>query len=109
MSPDSSAERNAAGMRALVADLRAHLTRVRTGGGAAATERHHRRGKLTARERVDRLVDPGSAFLEFSALAANGMYDDDAPSAGIITGIGIVNGTRSWPTTPPSRAAPTTR
>ena len=93
MSTDSSAERNAAGMRALVEELRAHLTRVRAGGGTAATERHHQRGKLTARERIDRLVDPGSPFLEFSALAANGMYDGDAPSAGIITGIGIVSRT----------------
>ena len=93
MTPDSSAERNAAAMRALVEDLRAHLARVHAGGGAAAVERHHKRGKLTARERIDRLVDPGAAFLEFSALAANGMYDGDAPAAGIVTGIGTVAGT----------------
>src|ERR1700744_2358000 len=79
-------------MRSLVDELRTHLLRVREGGGAAAVERHHQRGKMTARERVDRLLDPGAAFLEFSALAANGMYDNDAPSAGIITGIGNVNG-----------------
>src|SRR5580704_6764094 len=80
-------------MLALVEELRAHLTRVRAGGGAAATERHHARGKLTARERIDRLVDPGAPFLELSALAANGMYDGDAPAAGIVTGIGTVSGT----------------
>src|SRR5580693_2702417 len=80
-------------MLALVEELRAHLARVRAGGGAAATERHHARGKLTARERIDRLVDPGAPFLEFSALAAHGMYDGDAPSAGIVTGIGTVSGT----------------
>ena len=80
-------------MLALVAELRAHLARVREGGGGAATERHRKRGKLTARERIDRLLDPGSAFLEFSALAANGMYDGGAPAAGIVTGIGTVSGT----------------
>ena len=80
-------------MLALTGELRAQLLRVREGGGAAATERHRKRGKLTARERIDRLIDPGAAFLEFSALAANGMYDGDAPAAGIITGIGTVNGT----------------
>ena len=93
MTPDSSAEQNAAAMLALVAELRGHLARVREGGGKAATERHHERGKMTARERIDRLVDPGSPFLELSALAANGMYDGDAPSAGIVTGIGTVSGT----------------
>jgi acetyl-CoA carboxylase carboxyltransferase component len=93
MPPEPSAERNATAMLALVAELRAHLARVRAGGGSAATERHRRRGKLTARERIDRLVDPGSAFLEFSALAANGMYDGGAPAAGIVTGIGTVSGT----------------
>jgi propionyl-CoA carboxylase len=80
-------------MLAAVEELRARLARVRAGGGRAATERHHQRGKLTARERIDRLIDPGSAFLEFSALAANGMYDDEAPAAGIVTGIGTVSGT----------------
>ena len=93
MPPEPSTERNAAAMAVLVAELRERLTRTREGGGPDATERHHQRGKLTARERIDRLVDPGSAFLEFSALAANGMYGDDAPSAGIVTGIGTVSGT----------------
>jgi acetyl-CoA carboxylase carboxyltransferase component len=85
-------EPNARAMRALVDDLRARLLRVRDGGGPAAITRHRARGKLTARERIDRLVDPGAAFLEFSALAANGMYNDAAPAAGIVTGIGVVNG-----------------
>jgi len=85
--------RNSAAMGALVEELRAHLSRARAGGGAAALERHRKRGKLTARERIDRLIDPASAFLEFSTLAANGMYDDAAPAAGIVTGIGTVNGT----------------
>jgi acetyl-CoA carboxylase carboxyltransferase component len=82
-----------AAMLALVEDLRARLERVREGGGSAAVERHRKRGKLTARERIDRLIDPGAPFLEFSALAANGMYGDDAPAAGIVTGIGTVSAT----------------
>ncbi|MGA2395425.1 MAG: carboxyl transferase domain-containing protein [Candidatus Lustribacter sp.] len=93
MPPEASTEHNAAAMLALVEELRANLARVRAGGGTAATERHHQRGKLTARERIDRLVDPGAPFLELSALAAHGMYDGDAPSAGIVTGIGTVSGT----------------
>jgi acetyl-CoA carboxylase carboxyltransferase component len=77
---------------ALVADLRARLTQVKLGGGAEAVKRHLARGKLLARERVDRLIDPDTPFLELSPLAANGMYDDGAPSAGIVTGIGQVEG-----------------
>ena len=84
--------RNAALLESQVADLRQRLQRVRAGGGSEATAKHRKRGKLTARDRIDRLVDPGSDFLEFSALAANGMYDDGAPSAGILTGIGMVEG-----------------
>ncbi|MHB8461901.1 MAG: carboxyl transferase domain-containing protein [Vulcanimicrobiaceae bacterium] len=89
-SPDFA--RNAQRLESQVADLRARLRTVRQGGGDDATAKHRKRGKLTARDRVDRLVDPGSDFLEFSALAANGMYDDGAPSAGVVTGIGIVEG-----------------
>jgi 3-methylcrotonyl-CoA carboxylase beta subunit len=85
--------RNAGAMAALVEELRAHLARVRGGGGSVATDRHRKRGKLTARDRIDRLVDPGTAFLEISALAATGMYHDDAPAAGMIAGIGTVAGT----------------
>src|ERR1700730_3825250 len=76
----------------LVSDLRARLAQVRTAGGAEAIKRHRGRGKLLARERIEQLVDPGTPFLEFSALAANGMYDDEAPSAGMVTGIGSVEG-----------------
>ena len=77
---------------ALVEDLNAQLERVRKGGGESARERHVGRGKLLPRERVDRLLDPGAPFLECSALAAHGLYDDEAPGAGIITGIGRVSG-----------------
>ena len=83
---------NAAAMRALVEDLRAKVRRVAEGGGAAAREKHAARGKLLPRERVDRLLDPGTSFLEVGQLAALGMYDDQAPSAGIITGVGRVEG-----------------
>ncbi|MCA1644588.1 MAG: methylcrotonoyl-CoA carboxylase, partial [Chloroflexi bacterium] len=76
----------------LVTDLRARLRRARAGGGEEAVRRHRGRGKLLARERIERLIDPGTPFLELSPLAANGMYDDDAPSAGIVTGIGSVQG-----------------
>jgi acetyl-CoA carboxylase carboxyltransferase component len=79
-------------MGALVAELRERTAEVARGGGEKAIERHRSRGKLTARERVDRLLDPGSAFLELGALAAWEMYDRQAPSAGIVTGIGVVEG-----------------
>ena len=84
-------------MAALVADLRARQATVAgrgAGGDDRSIARHRERGKLPVRERIDRLVDPGSPFLELSPLAANGLYDDDAPSAGIVTGIGSVEGTR---------------
>jgi acetyl-CoA carboxylase carboxyltransferase component len=80
-------------MAVLVDELRGQLARVRGGGGTQAVERHRKRGKLTARDRIDRLVDPGTPFLELSALAAHGMYHDDAPAAGMISGIGTVDGT----------------
>jgi acetyl-CoA carboxylase carboxyltransferase component len=79
-------------MQELVAELRERTAGVARGGGEKAVERHRSRGKLTARERVDRLVDPGTAFLELNALAAFDLYDGDAPSAGIVTGIGVVEG-----------------
>ncbi len=79
-------------MEELVAELRERTAEVARGGGEKATERHRSRGKLPARERVDRLVDPGTAFLELNALAAWEMYDGGAPSAGIVTGIGVVEG-----------------
>ncbi len=76
----------------LVEELRERTAHVARGGGERATERHRARGKLTARERIDRLVDPGSAFLELNALAAWELYDDQAPAAGIVTGIGRIEG-----------------
>jgi acetyl-CoA carboxylase carboxyltransferase component len=79
-------------MERLVAELRERLVAVRSGGGPEAVEKHRRRNKLTARERVERLIDPGSDFLEFSALAATDMYDNGSPSAGMLTGIGVVEG-----------------
>src|SRR6059036_1980846 len=79
-------------MEALVAELRERTALVSRGGGEKALERHRSRGKLTARERIDLLVDPGSAFLELNALAAWGLYEGQAPSAGIVTGIGVVEG-----------------
>ena len=79
-------------MTALVAELRERMAAVARGGDEKSVERHRSRGKLTARERIDRLVDPDTAFLELNALAANGLYDGQAPSAGIVTGIGVVEG-----------------
>src|SRR5437879_2487456 len=79
-------------MGALVAELRERMGVVAQGGGEKAVERHRSRGKLTARERIDRLVDPDTAFLELNALAAWDLYDGQAPSAGIVTGIGVIEG-----------------
>src|SRR5215212_10359490 len=79
-------------MEALVAELRTHLAAVRQGGGPQYLERHRQQGKLPVRERIERLLDPGSPLLELSPLAAFGMYDDDAPGAGIVTGIGRISG-----------------
>ena len=83
-------------MTALLAELRARTAAVSergAGGDDASIARHRGRGKLPVRERIDHLLDPGSAFLELSALAANGLYEDEAPAAGIVTGIGRVEGT----------------
>jgi acetyl-CoA carboxylase carboxyltransferase component len=76
----------------LVEELRARSAQVAAGGGEKALARHRERGKLTARERIDRLIDPDAAFLELNALAAWDLYDGQAPSAGIVTGIGVVEG-----------------
>jgi acetyl-CoA carboxylase carboxyltransferase component len=89
---DATFELRRAWMEALVAELRERTALVAAGGGEKAVERHRSRGKLTARERIDRLVDPGTAFLELNALAAWELYDGDAPSAGIVTGVGVVVG-----------------
>jgi 3-methylcrotonyl-CoA carboxylase beta subunit len=80
------------GQLALVDELNERLARARAGGGQKSIDRHHSRGKLLARERVGRLCDPGTAFLELSALAADGVYADDTPSAGIVTGIATIHG-----------------
>ena len=92
--PASRANHDA--MSALVDDLRTRQATVAERGAAGddrSIERHRERGKLPVRERVDRLLDPGSAFLELSPLAATGLYDEDAPGAGIVTGIGRIEGT----------------
>ncbi|MDP2372213.1 carboxyl transferase domain-containing protein [Reyranella sp.] len=85
-------KRNAEAMRAQVDDLRQRTEKVRLGGGEESRKRHVSRGKLLPRERVRALLDPGSPFLELSPLAAMGMYDDEAPGSGVITGIGRVSG-----------------
>src|SRR5881398_3407384 len=87
---DETFERRRAAMEALVVELHERTALVARGGGKKALERHRSRGKLTARERIDRLIDPGSAFLELNALAAWDVYDGQAPGAGIVTGIGVV-------------------
>jgi 3-methylcrotonyl-CoA carboxylase beta subunit len=83
---------NAAHMRTQVEDLRAHSEKVAQGGGEAARSKHVARGKLLPRERVEQLLDAGTPFLEIGQLAALGMYNDEAPAAGLITGIGRVQG-----------------
>jgi 3-methylcrotonyl-CoA carboxylase beta subunit len=83
---------NRRAMEALVSDLREKIAIAARGGGESARARHLGRGKLLPRERIDRLLDPGSPFLECSPLAAFGMYDAEAPSAGLITGIGRIAG-----------------
>src|SRR2546423_14979063 len=75
-------------MEALVAELRERTALVARGGGERALERHRARGKLTARERIDRLVDPDSALLELSAFAARDLYEGPATGAGNVTGVG---------------------
>ncbi|KVL30166.1 carboxyl transferase domain-containing protein [Burkholderia sp. MSMB1835] len=83
---------NAAALEAVVADLRAKIEQLAQGGGQAARDKHLARGKLLPRDRIAQLLDPGAPFLELSQLAANGMYNDDAPGAGVITGIGRIAG-----------------
>jgi len=93
INPDSPAFRdNAKAMEALVDDLREKVGKIALGGSERSRERHIGRGKLLPRERVERLLDPGTPFLELSQMAAYGMYDDEVPSAGMITGIGRVAG-----------------
>jgi 3-methylcrotonyl-CoA carboxylase beta subunit len=91
-STDPEFRANVEHMARLVDELRGHRRRAAEGGPAEARARHAARGKLLARERVERLLDPGTPFLELSPLAAHGCYDDDAPGAGVITGIGSIAG-----------------
>src|SRR5436190_14050332 len=90
--PSEEHERRRERMERLVGELRERTAQIAQGGGEKAVERHRSRGKLPARERIDRLVDPGSAFLELSALAAWDVYEGQAPSAGVVTGIGVIEG-----------------
>ncbi len=77
----------------LIARLRAQHAAVLAGGGKAQVDRHHARGKILVRDRIDLLLDPGSPFLELSPLAAHGLYGGEVPAAGIVTGIGMVHDT----------------
>ena len=79
-------------MNAIVGEWREKTKRALDGGGEELIAKHKKRGKMLARERIDALLDDGAAFLEFSTLAANGMYGDEAPGAGIVTGLGRIHG-----------------
>ena len=83
---------NADRMRQLVGEHRERIARTALGGGPKYIERHRQQGKLPVRERIEKLIDPGTAFLELSPLAAYGLYEDGAPAAGVVTGIGRVSG-----------------
>ena len=89
---DSIFKTNRERMEHLLAELRQRTDAVRRGGGEKYVERHRQQGKLPVRERIARLLDPESPFLELSPLAAFDMYRNDAPSAGIVTGVGRVSG-----------------
>lgn len=87
----ASSLKNAEWMRSLVNELKEKMKAAKKGGGDEALKRHKSRGKLSARERIEGLIDPGTSFLEFSTLAATEMYDGAAPSAGLVTGIGVIH------------------
>jgi acetyl-CoA carboxylase carboxyltransferase component len=89
---DDEHRANRAAMDEVIAEYRARMSKALLGGGEEAVAKHKKRKKLLARERIDTLLDHGSAFLEFSTLAATGMYGDEAPGAGVVTGIGRVHG-----------------
>ncbi len=89
---DDEHRANRSAMEPILDDFRARMRKTLEGGGVDAVAKHKKRGKLLARERIDVLLDSGSPFLEFSTLAANGMYGDEAPGAGVVTGIGRVHG-----------------
>jgi acetyl-CoA carboxylase carboxyltransferase component len=77
-----------------VKKLETELARIREGGGKELKEKHESRGKLFVRDRIAKLIDPGTPFMELGAFAAFGMYDNAAPGAGVVTGIGLVHGKR---------------
>lgn len=89
---DKMFEQNTSVMRHLVDDLKHTIEKIGEGGGSKARERHRQHGKLLPRDRIERLLDPGTDFLELSALAGFELYEDDIPAAGIITGVGTVMG-----------------
>ena len=92
ISPSSEEFRaNSQWMSSLVKTLQQNLEKAKVGGGTEAIKKHKARGKLTARERIQNLIDPGTPFLEFSSLAAFDLYEGAAPAAGIITGIGMIS------------------
>ena len=88
---DAERRRNREATEAILSEYRTNLTSAMSGGGPDAIQKHKGRGKMLARERIDALIDPRSPFLEFSPLAAHGLYGGDAPSAGIVTGIGRIS------------------
>src|SRR5438128_2202172 len=88
---DEEHRANRCAMDAVMAEFREKTAKALQGGGEEAIAKHKKRGKMLARERIEALIDPNSPFLEFSTLAANGMYKDEAPAAGILTGIGRVH------------------
>ena len=85
-------QENSQYFKKIVEEFRARVEQIKQGGGESAVAKHRQRGKLLARERIEKLLDFGSPFLEFSTLAAGGMYDDEAPGAGLVTGIGWAHG-----------------
>lgn len=87
----AEAKQNFSHMSALIKDLNINKNLIQKGGGDEAIQKHKSRGKLTARERIDTLIDPGSSFLEIGVFTAFGVYDNQAPSAGVIVGVGVIN------------------
>ncbi len=85
-------QKNSEFHRGLASELKKKIEQVRQGGGEDAVKKHRARKKLLPRERIEKILDPGSPFLELSALAGDAVYDDDVPSAGVVTGIGLVHG-----------------
>lgn len=83
---------NQTAMQSLVDDLKQKAEQIALGGGEAARQKHLARGKLLARDRIDQLIDAGTAFLEIGQLAAQNVYADDVPAAGVVAGVGQVNG-----------------